>query len=175
MTMGDSVGWGYIHYNPNFKTVTQLIQYLVTAASGEGNFLLNVGPKPDGTIRKQETDRLKAIGKWLEVNGESIYGSQRCPFGAGIVGLPTARGNNAYVHVFRWPKQGEITIPNIKNKIKSARVLCTGDEATVETGSNCRTFLKGLPKTPPDPYDTVIKLVLDGEPEATADAGKFTL
>lgn len=166
MTMGDSCGWGYIHNNPNFKTVTQLIQYLVTAAAGEGNYLLNVGPKPDGTIRKEEQDRLRAIGKWLSINGESIYGSERCPFGAGMLGLTTAKGNNAYLHIFRWPKQGELSIPGIKNEIKSATVLATGQQAIIERGSNCRTFFKGLPKTPPDKHDTVIKLVLDGKPEA---------
>jgi len=166
MTMGDSCGWGYVHNNPNFKTVPQLIQHLVTAAAGEGNYLLNVGPKPDGTIRKEEVERLRAIGRWLSVNGESIYGSERCPFGAGMLGLTTAKGNNAYLHVFRWPKQGELSIPGIKNKIKSATVLSTRQQARIETGSNCRTFLKGLPKRPPDPYDTVVKLVLDGKPEA---------
>jgi len=166
MTMGDSCGWGYVHNNPNFKTVPQLIQHLVTAAAGEGNYLLNVGPKPDGTIRKEEVERLRAIGRWLSVNCESIYGSERCPFGAGMLGLTTAKGNNAYLHVFRWPKQGELSIPGIKNKIKSATVLATGQHARIETGSNCRTFLKGLPKRPPDPYDTVVKLVLDGKPEA---------
>ena len=166
MTMGDSCGWGYIHNNPNFKTVTQLIQHLVTAASGEGNYLLNVGPKSDGTIRREETTRLHAMGKWLDVNGESIYGSERCPFGAGIVGLTTAKANIAYIHVFRWPRQGEVTIPGIKNKIRSATVLGTNHKAEIGTGSNCRTFLGGLPKTPPDPYDTVIKLVFDGKLEA---------
>ena len=166
MTMGDSCGWGYVHNNPNFKTVPQLIQNLVNAAHGEGNYLLNVGPKPDGTIRKEEQDRLHAIGKWLAVNGEAIYGSERCPFGAGMLGMTTAKGNNAYLHVFRWPKQGEISIPGIKNKIRSATVLATGQKARIEAGSNTRTFFKDLPKTPPDPYCTVVKLVLDGRPEA---------
>lgn len=165
MTIGTGA-WGYVHNEPNFRSVPQLIQYLVTAAAGEGNFLLNVGPKPDGTIRREEVSRLREIGKWLAVNGESIYGSQRCPFEAKSVGLTTAKGNNAYVHVFRWPKQGEVTVPGIKNEIKAARVLATGQEAVVERGTNTRTFLKGLPKTPPDPCDTVIKLELEGKPEA---------
>lgn len=165
MTIGRGA-WGYVHNEPNFRTVPQLIQHLVTAAAGEGNFLLNVGPKPDGTIRREEVVRLREIGKWLAVNGESIYGSERCPFEARSVGLTTAKGNNAYVHVFRWPKQGEVTVPGIKNEIKSATVLATGQTAVVERGTNSRTFLKGLPKTPPDPYDTVIKLELDGKPEA---------
>lgn len=166
MTMGDSYGWGYIHNNPNFKTVTQLIQHLVTAASGAGNFLLNIGPKPDGTVRKEEVDRLRAIGKWLEVNGESIYGSERCPFDGGMAGPATAKGNNVYIHAFRWPMQGELVVPKIKNKVISATVLATGRKAGIKTGSNNRTFITDLPTTPPDAHDTVIKLVLEGKPEA---------
>lgn len=167
MTIGDSCGWGYIHNSPNFKTVPQLIQNLVTAASGEGNFLLNCGPRPDGTIRKQEADRLRAIGKWLKVNGEAIYGSQRSklqdgsPFGNGMIGMMTAKGANHYLHVFRWPKQGEISLWGVGTEsIKSATILGTDVKARIEKGTNGRTFLKGLPKTPPDPYDAVVKLVL---------------
>jgi len=168
MTMGDSCGWGYIHNNPNFKTVTQLIQHLVTAASGEGNYLLNIGPKPDGSVRREEVDRLRAIGRWLSVNGEAIYGSKRSPFGAGILGPATAKGNTVYLHIFRWPKQGELSIPGIKNEVKSAIVLGTGQKARIERGSNNRTFLKDLPKAPPDPHCTVVKMELDGKPEAVA-------
>jgi alpha-L-fucosidase len=168
MTMADSGGWGYVANNPNFKTVPQLIQNLVTAASGEGNYLLNVGPKPDGTIRSEEVERLKVIGEWLKVNGESIYGSERCPFGSGMLGLCTAKGNNVYVHVFRWPIQGEACIPNIKNEIKSATILQTGQKLDVVRGTYRRTYLKGLPIEPPHPYDTVIKLELDGKPEGFA-------
>lgn len=165
MTIGDSVGWGYIANSPNMKTVPQLIQNLVAAAAGEGNFLLNVGPKPDGTIRNEEKARLHAMGEWLRVNGESIYGSERCQFSGGIVGNTTAKGNNAYIHVFRWPKQGEVVIPNIANEIKSATVLQTGQKADVVRGTNNRTIIKNMPKRPPHPYDTVIKLELDGEPK----------
>lgn len=168
MTIGDSVGWGYIANSPNMKTVPQLIQNLVAAAAGEGNFLLNIGPKPDGTIRKEEKVRLKTIGEWMRVNGESIYGSERCPFESGIVGNTTAKGNNAYLHVFRWPKQGEVVVPNIANEIKSATVLHTGQKADVIKGTNNRTFIKNLPTRPPHPYDTVIKLELDGKPRKAA-------
>ena len=165
MTMGDSCGWGYVKNSPNFKTVPQLIQNLVTAAAGEGNYLLNCGPKPDGTIRSEEVVRLKEIGEWLKMNGESIYGSERCPFGAGIIGRTTAKGNNAYIHIFRWPSQGEACIPNIKNRIKSATILQTGQKCEIVSASNNRTYIKGIPIKPPHPYDTVVKLELDGKPE----------
>ena len=167
MTMGDAECWGYSHYNPNFKTVTQLIQNLVIAAAGEGNLLLNVGPKPDGAIREEEVERMSAIGKWLAVNGESIYGSERCPFRVGLIGQTTAKGNIVYVHVFRWPMQGEIVIPGIKNKILSATVLGTDIQGKIEKRSNDRTVITGLPKTPPDPHNTVVKLVLEGKPEVS--------
>jgi alpha-L-fucosidase len=166
MTMGDSVGWGYIANNPNFKPIPQLIQNLAIAAAGEGNYLLNCGPKPDGTIREEEVTRLKAIGEWMRANGESIYGSERCPFAPSMIGLATANGNNAYMHIFRWPTQGEVCVPNIKNGIKTATILQTGQKLEIAKASQNRTYLKGAPVQPPHPYDTVIKLELDGKPEA---------
>jgi alpha-L-fucosidase len=170
MTMGDFCGWGYIAHNPNFKTTTQLIQYLVTAASGGGNYILNIGPKPDGTVREEEVMRLEEIGKWMRVNDESIYGSERLPvgwgggWGCGMLGTATARGNNAYLHIFRWPGE-TASIPGIKNKVLSATILATGQKAKIEQTKDARLFLTGLPKEPPDQNDTVIKLKLDGKPK----------
>ena len=172
MTMGDFCGWGYIKNNPNFKSTTQLIQYLVTAASGAGNYLLNIGPKPDGTVREEEVTRLKEIGKWMKVNGESIYGSERItthesPVGnwlGGIIGKNTAKGNNLYWHIFRWPGE-TASMPGIKNKVISAVILATGQKAKIRQDKDGRLFLTGLPKEPPDKNDTVIKLNLDGKPK----------
>jgi len=166
MTIGDSYGWGYIKNNPNLKTTPQLIQYLVTAASGGGNYLLNVGPKPDGIIQDELVIRLKKIGKWMELNGESIYGSERVPpgFEAGMLGMATAKGNTAYFHIFRWP--GEVaTIPSIKNNVVWAEILATGKKVKFEKRDNGILVLKGLPQNPPDKYDTVIKVELEGKPE----------
>lgn len=162
MTMNDN--WGYSAGDRNWKTVRQLIQNLVRCASGAGNYLLNVGPRADGTIPEPSVKRLRRIGAWMRVNGESIYGSERCPFRGGMVGLTTAKGNTAYLHVFRWPGR-EITVAYVKNKVLSARILATGQEVEV-TQKGDRVFLRGLPKRPPDPYDTVIAMELDGKPEA---------
>jgi alpha-L-fucosidase len=163
MTIGEYSGWGYIRHNRNLRSVTQLIQHLVFAASGGGNYLLNVGPKPDGAVQREFVTRLERMGDWLKVNGESIYGTQRCPFGAASIGVTTCRGNTAYVHVFRWP--GETAcVAGVGNRVKSARVLATGQTARVEQRGD-RLFLD-LPKNPPDPHDSVIALELVGEPRA---------
>jgi len=172
MTIGDSHGWGYIKNSPNLKTIPQLIQYLITAASGGGNYLLNVGPKPDGTIQSEFATILKEIGKWMRVNSESVYGSERIPagFGTGILGMATAKGNTAYFHVFRWP--GEVaTISGIKNNVLSAKILGTTRKIRFEKKDNGLLVLKGLPKNPPDKYDTVIKVELKGKPETFSYEG----
>ena len=164
MTIGEYSGWGYIRHNRNLRSVTQLIQHLAFAASGGGNYLLNVGPKPDGTIQRELVSRLEGMGDWLKVNGESIYGTQRCPFGAASIGVTTCRGNTAYVHVFRWP--GETAcVAGVRNRVKAARVLATQQEAHVEQHGD-RLFIRGLPVNPPDPHDTVIALELVGRPRA---------
>ena len=164
MTIGEYSGWGYIRHNRNLRSVTQLIQHLVFAASGGGNYLLNVAPKPDGTIQREFVTRLERMGDWLKVNGESIYGTQRCPFGAASIGVTTCRGNTAYVHVFRWP--GETAcVAGVRNRVKAARVLATERKAHVEQHGD-RLFIRGLPANPPDPHDTVISLELVGRPRA---------
>jgi alpha-L-fucosidase len=158
MTMNDN--WGYSAGDHNWKSTTQLIHNLVRCASGAGNFLLNVGPKPDGTIPEPSVKRLKEIGAWMKVNGESIYGCGRCPFGGGMVGLTTAKGNTGYLHVFRWPGE-ELCIAGVKVKVSSARLLATGQRARIVQKDD-RLFLLGLPRKAPDPHDSLIALKLAG-------------
>ncbi len=162
MTMNDN--WGYSAGDHNWKSTRQLIHNLVRCASGAGNYLLNVGPKRDGTIPPPSIRRLNEIGKWMKVNGESIYGSERCPFGGGMIGLTTARSSTVYLHVLRWPGK-EATVAGIKNKVLSAHLLTTGAKAKVIQKGD-RLFLRGLPRKAPDPYDSVMVMELDGKPEA---------
>jgi alpha-L-fucosidase len=165
MTIGDSSGWGYIKNNPNMKTPTQLLQHLVNAAAGEGNYLLNVGPKPDGTIRREELVRLQAMGDWLKVNGESIYGSQRCELHGGMIGEWTRRGSDAYLNVFRWPGR-EARVPLVKTKALSASLLGSDAKLTVEQRYNGQLCIGGLPNKPPHASVNVIKVVFEGEPKS---------
>ena len=184
MTIADHCGWGYVRNNPNFKTVPQLLQDLVTAAKDEGNLLLNVGPKPDGTIRREEVVRLRAMGKWLKTNGEAIYGSERCELLGGgsnrwnqpwvnfnMLGSWTRRGKTGYLHIFRWPGI-EAVIPLVKSKALSATVLQTGRRAKIRQEHNGRLVIYGLPSKPPHPYITVIKVRFAEEPKLLKEKNK---
>lgn len=163
MTIGDSCGWGYVRHNPNMKTLPQLLQHLVTAAAGEGNFLLNVGPKPDGSIRKKERQILREMGAWLKTHGEGIYGSERCPLHNGMIGTWTRKGNTGYLYIFRWPGKEAVT-PLVKGKVVSAMLPATGRKLSFTQEENGRLVLRDLPRKPPHPALNLVKVDFEGKP-----------
>jgi alpha-L-fucosidase len=96
--------WGYNSRDTAYKSAEQIIHALLGAAGRGANLLLNVGPQPDGTIGPEVTQRLQEVGKWLEVHGESVYGTRRGPIPPQPWGVSTARGSTEhpdkiYLHV----------------------------------------------------------------------------
>jgi len=168
MTMGDFLGWGFVRNNPNLKTTPQLLQHLVNAAAGEGNYLLNCGPRPDGRIRAEEASRLRAMGKWLKTHGEAIYGSQRCGLSGGMIGTWTRKGKVGYLHIFRWPGR-EAVVPLVATKARSAALLGRNRRLRLRQEHNGRLVISGLPTRAPHPYVNVIKVNFAGEPKAMAE------
>jgi alpha-L-fucosidase len=171
MTIGDFCGWGYVRHNLVLKTVPELIQNLAIAAHLAGNFLLNVGPKPDGSVQKEFVARLKTIGKWMHKNGESIYGSEKTEAVAGFIA--TTRGHTLYLHVFRWPGR-EAVVPGIKNNVLSVQLLATGRPVRFEKIPAGTLLLRDMPSAPPDKNGTVIAVECDGRPEI-ADYSRIPL
>ena len=174
MTICHPAGWGYVRHTTDFKTVSELLQHLVKAASAEGNFLLNVGPKPDGSLREEETTRLRIMGDWLKVHGEGIYGSQRCELpndgqpGAGN-GMWTRKGKTAYLFVPRWPGE-ELVIPLVQTKALSATVMGSDIRAKIRQEYNHRLVLSGLPTLPPHPDISGIRIEFSDEPQVVEEA-----
>ncbi len=118
-TMNNS--WGFNITDTTYKSVKQLIHYLVKGAGRDVNFLLNVGPMPNGKIQAEFIDTLKKIGQWMQTNGETIYNTRGNIYTAKDWGTITKKNKIMYVHILQNPTQPtNIFIPDIKGKIKSA-------------------------------------------------------
>jgi alpha-L-fucosidase len=158
--------WGYNQYETEFKTTRDLIRMLVEVVSKGGNLLLNVGPTPDGRIQDEFVTRLNAMGAWMKVNGEAIYGTTASPFARlPFFGRATANGNRLYLHVFEWPSSGVLRVPNLKNLVHSARLLAVPG-VRLATRRDGDDILVTLPAEAPDPVASVVELTLDGVPAA---------
>ncbi|MEN6645488.1 MAG: alpha-L-fucosidase [Armatimonadia bacterium] len=156
--------WGYDKYEKVYKTPEFLIRMLVDIVSKGGNLLLNIGPKPDGTIQKEFVDRLVAIGKWMDKYSDAIYGTTASPFNLlPFYGRVTTKGDKLYVHVFEWPGDQIARLPNLSNQIKKAYLLEKG-KPKLEVERDGADWLIKLPKKPTDKVASVLVVELDGAP-----------
>ena len=156
--------WGYTA-SPA-KPLDKLLPYLITAWGMGGNVLLNVGPSREGIIPVDSAERLRQIGGWLKVNGESIYGSSAGPFVWLPWGTATRKGGTLYLQVFRWPADGLLRVP-LANKPVKAWLLADPTRKNLTTERSGDRIVIHLPEKAPDPVASVVALQVDGEPVNT--------
>jgi alpha-L-fucosidase len=179
MTMNDT--WGYRSDDTNFKSTETMLHNLIDVVSKGGNYLLNVGPDATGAIPPPELDRLLAIGNWLRVNGEAIYGSGPTPFGdeAGAfsatekdsdgeqVWVPkwdwraTTKPGKLYVSLFKWPGT-KFRLPAMKAKVSKAYMLADPKRAPLKVTQDSSGIVIELPASAPDALAS--ELVLETHP-----------
>jgi alpha-L-fucosidase len=149
--------WGFNIIDQNYKSVKRLVQTMVRAAGYGANFLLNTGPMPNGKIQPENVDTLMAIGQWLELHGESIYGTRKGPVKPQEWGVTTQKGNTVYVHVLDFPG-GNLEISGFEPKIKSARFF--NDDTELKVKQTKEGLILDIPQAKLQEMDTVIELTL---------------
>lgn len=156
--------WGYSRFDTLWKTPTEIIHRLAEIVSKGGNYLLNIGPKSDGTIPQASVDILLEVGNWMKENHKSIYGTTASPLPVQDWGFCTASDSTLFLHVLQWPEDQQLIVRGLKNRIIEAKRLA--DNAILNVIQSGTTPLISLTNTVPDPYNTVIALRLDSLPEA---------
>jgi alpha-L-fucosidase len=169
MTMNGA--WSYVP-SPDWVSVRQILEMLRTAAAGDGNVLLDIGPKADGSVPREASVRLRAVGRWLAQHGDALYGRLDRADGLSLMntGNWTLKGKTAYFWASRWPDTGEIVFGRWKGKVKQATLLTTGKPVRVEQVGS-RLFLRGIPVANPDSVAQVpvIKLECTTPPSIPTD------
>jgi alpha-L-fucosidase len=174
MTMNDS--WGYAAADDNWKSAKTIVRNLITCANGGGNYLLNIGPKPDGSVPQPSVNVLTEVGKWMSKNGPTIYEAEPCKASWHTFAGYTRKGNTLYIHIHFWPAQTAgtkaleyykpptvVAIGGLRAKVKSARLFASGKKLDFVQDDISVRFT-GLPQNPPDHPVTVIEAECESEP-----------
>lgn len=153
MTMNTT--WGYSEHDKAWKTDEKLIQSLVDIVSKGGNYLLNIGPKANGSIPNASIKSMEAIGRWMDVNSESIYATKASPFEKPEWGRYTSKEGKLYAHVFAWPADGKLTIGSGETQVTRAYLLAE-PKANLKFEKSDKGVVVSIPAEAPDKIASVI-------------------
>jgi alpha-L-fucosidase len=158
MTMNTT--WGYSEHDHAWKSPQILIHNLIDIVSKGGNYLLNIGPKGDGSIPAESIESLQAIGRWMAVNQESIYDTSASPVDKPTWGRFTRKGDTLYAHIFDWPENGTLTIDTGTLTPIRAHLLADPEKKPLRMEVTGSGTILHLPTECPDPIATVVALRL---------------
>ncbi|HTE25536.1 alpha-L-fucosidase [Flavitalea sp.] len=150
--------WGFNIKDTSYKSVKTIIHYIVNAAGRNSNFLLNVGPMPNGKIQTEFTDTLAAVGRWMASNGVSIYGTRGNLIAPQPWGVITKKDKTLFIHILKQPESAEILIPGLNEKVGGVQLLKGGSR--LEYNQNAEGLSIKTVNLKLDLYDTVIQVNL---------------
>jgi len=158
--------YGYSKFDKSHKPVSSFIRLLAKSASRGGNLLMNIGPMGDGEFAPEDTKILNGIGAWMSKNSVSIYGTTKTPLPFQSWGVSTRKGNLLYLHVFDWPKNGNLVVGGLKSNIAKAYLLTDASKKALAVKRIDPLDISiALPSTAPDAMDAVIVLETNGNIE----------
>ncbi|MEO9475693.1 MAG: alpha-L-fucosidase [Cyclobacteriaceae bacterium] len=161
MTM--RLNWGYDKNDDYWKSSDELIKMVSKSACRGSNFLLNIGPTPEGTFPLQDQVRLDNLGKWMTLNAEAIYKTKGSPFSKEHKwgSLSQSKKNNIiYLHLWNW-SGGNITVNGLMSKVESASFLDTNDNLTFTENEKSSELIVELPEINTSQDLRIVKLIVD--------------
>ena len=163
-TTNDS--WGYAGYDENWKSSKTIIENVISCVARGGTYMLNIGPRGDGTIPERAADSLRKSGQWFKRYPQVVYGTESSPWEHALPwGDVTVKGHTMYLSVFDWASGGSLYLPGLKTKIRKAK-LVDGKMVGELKYEKINGWVKlNIPFKAPDEYVSVIELELKDTPE----------
>lgn len=161
--------WGYNSNSENsYRSPTTILHEMVQVLSRDGNYLLNIGPKGDGSVTSGATNILTAFATWMSTYGDSVHGTTISPYGSSEPswGYYTKKPGKLYAHVFTWPGGGQLQVPLLTNSIN--RIYMLNDTNTsLSYASSSSNITITVPATAPNAMDSVVVIDVAGIPTST--------
>lgn len=165
MTLNDS--WGYQAADDNWKSSKTVIRNLISCVRDSGNYLLNIGPRGDGSIPEPSIRVLREVGDWMKVNGHTIYDSDPCQVRRSNYASFTRRGNTLYMHVHFWPGNS-LAMAGLMTRVKAVKLIKTGAQVPFKQ-DEFRVRFTDLPGQAPDTPVTTLAIECEAEPKQDMD------
>ena len=164
-TTNDS--WSFAWYDENWKTPETILERLIATVARGGTYMLNIGPRGDGSVPERAAEALRASGEWIRRYPQVVYDADPSPWQHALPwGDVTVKNNTLFLTVFKWPASGKLHLPGLKTGIESAKLLHGAKSETLthhsENGWTCFT----VPPAAPEKLVSVIQVNLQGKPEA---------
>ena len=167
-TTNDS--WAYAWYDEYWKSPKEILKRLIACVGRGGTYMLNIGPRGDGTVPERAVKTLEQSGEWIRRYPQVVYGTQASPWQHALPwGDVTRRGNTLFLCVFDWPASGTLHLPNLKTGIASAKLLGGEHDISIKTGKQGNWVTLALPPRAPEKLVSVIEVKLEGGTRSRPD------
>ena len=162
-TTNDS--WAYAWYDEYWKTPREILKRLLACVGRGGTYMLNIGPRGDGTVPERAVTTLTQAGEWIQRYPHVVYGTQASPWQHALPwGDVTRKDNTLFLCVFDWPASGKLYLPNLSTKIDSANLLSGKQSQPIQSSKSGQWVVLDLPPRAPESLVSVIELNLASDP-----------
>jgi len=156
--------WAHGWYDQNWKSSKRILKSVISTIARGGTYMLNIGPKPDGSVSVEAETALKGSGAWIKRYPQVIYSADPSPWGRKLPwGDVTVNKGKLSLCIYDWPLDGEIVLPGVKNTIKSTNLWVDGKLQSLKTSKSGDWVTIQLPAKRPEKLISVVELEVEGE------------
>jgi len=164
-TTNDS--WAYAWYDENWKSPKEILRRLIACVARGGTYMLNIGPRGDGSVPERAAWSLRRSGEWIRRYPQVVYATDASPWEHALPwGDVTVKGNRMFLSIFEWPESGDLYLPGLKTAVKSAKLLKGKDSEPLPFNMEHGWVHLQLPGRAPEPLVSIVEVELAGKPEA---------